>query len=115
MWRTPLAIRQRIQERSGSILVIATSPVVWVVSTKLCNILEGHQRDSAIHLITLLMESGCRVSMNLGIIEHLESLPSTKEISGQHIKGEWTSLDLLPLNLTDATHLPLAVGVNDRV
>ena len=109
MWRTPLAIRQRIQERSGSILVIATSPVVWVVSTKLCTILEGHQRDSAIHLITLLMESGIGVPMNLGIVEGSKSLESkTSEVNG-------LPLISFPSNLTDTTHLPLTVGVNDRV
>jgi len=98
LWRTSLTICQWKQESSGSILVIATStPVVRVVSTKLCPILEGDQRDSAIELITLLVESGTGVPVTLGVVEHLESLPSTKEIRRQHILGKWTSLDLLPL------------------
>ena len=100
LWGTSLAICQRVQESSGGILPDATStPVVGVVSTKRCPVLEGDQRDSAIELVTLLVESCIRVPVNFSIVEHLESLPSSKEISGQHIKGECTALDLLPLKL----------------
>jgi len=94
LWRTSLTICQWKQESSGSILVIATStPVVRVVSTKLCPILEGDQRDSAIELITLLVESGIGVPVNLGIVEDTSRI---KEIGVEDVRSKWTALDLLP-------------------
>jgi len=84
------------KKAAGAFLGVLSTPVARVVSAKLCPILEGDQRDGAIYLVTLLVESGSGVPVGLGVVE---DPCGVEEVGIKDVGSGRTALDLFPLEL----------------